>query len=382
MPHIDCPTSSGSAQPIHRSRSRVLPRLTVATLVALAVFTTAAAASAQAPPGAAPPSTAPATAGGGGADANATFGVGPANAKGLDGRPSFTYTANPGASLTDSVALVNLSNAPLTLGIHVTDVVAGNNGAADLPTTAETPTATGTWFTLSPPNHDPNVAVPARSSVVIPFTVAVPKEAAPGDHSAGIVASIIGDARSANGDVVHLDQRVATRAFLRVSGDLAPKLSVEDLHASYDGTWNPVGRGGVTLSYTVHNTGNVRLGAKQGADFRGLFGATATAAGLPDIPVLLPGGSVTETARIDGVWPQIIGTASVHLTPAAAPGDVDPQLPVVYESVRAWTIPWALLALLVVLAAGAWWLRRQRRRRGARLAVASAKVTDRVAVPT
>ena len=191
--------------------------------------------------------------------------------------------------------------------------------------------------------------MPGRTTVVVPITVTVPAAATPGDHSAGIVVSLTSDARNERGDVVHVDQRVAVRAHFRVSGALSPNLVVEDLHASYAQSWNPFGRGHVLLSYTVHNTGNVRLAATQQVSFAGLFGTSASGPALPDIPVLLPGASVQTTATIDDVWPALRGSAVVRLVPSAAAGDTDPRLAVVEQDVPVWTIPIMLVVLLVTI---------------------------------
>src|ERR1700728_1890010 len=49
------------------------------------------------------------------------FGVGPASASGPDGRSSFDYSATPGATLFDHVAVINYSTRPATLQLYATD---------------------------------------------------------------------------------------------------------------------------------------------------------------------------------------------------------------------------------------------------------------------
>ena len=48
---------------------------------------------------------------------------------------------------------------------------------------------------------------------------------------------------------------------LRVTGPLRAGLQVESISTGFNDPLNPFGTGSATVSYTVHNTGNVRLTA-------------------------------------------------------------------------------------------------------------------------
>jgi len=351
--------------PRRRSTARAVALAVAGTLVLLAHLAAARPAGAQTDPAGTAPS-APTTVlvpspSHGEESANATFGIGPASAKGPDGRGSFYYAASPGAVLQDNVAVQNISSAPLTLDFYTADVVVGANSSADLPPKAEAPKDAGTWITLDIPGRPSTITVPARTSVVVPIIVRVPADASPGDHGAGIIVSLSSDARTDKGDLVKVDQRVAVRAQFRVSGTLLPKLEVEDIHASFEQTRNPFGRGDATVTYTVHNTGNVRLAGHQRVEVVGLLRASAAADPVPDLPTLLPGASVSVTAHVPSVWPQFTSTADVHIDPTAVTGDADPQLGLIDASTRFWTLPVALLVLIVLLLiGGALWRRRSR----------------------
>jgi hypothetical protein len=165
---------------------------------------------------------------------------------------------------------------------------------------------------------------------------------------------------------VNLEQRVGLRVYIRVSGDIKPGLSIDDLRTTDHGPallGNPVGSGALTLHYVVRNTGNVLLGATQSADISSWLGGAKHLKNLPIVPPLLPGAKVEITRTVRGVFPGLRVSATVHLNPVAPPGASDPAVHAVEESTATWAIPWLLLVLvLLVIAAVTSWLVWRRRR--------------------
>lgn len=299
--------------------------------------------------------------------ARVTFGVEPATAHRPDARPHFAFGVTPGATLSDHVAVLNYSAKPLSLQLYATDAINTSNGGFGLLPAATKPTGAGAWITL--PKATATVRVPAQTAkapgkIIVPFTLTVPADAAPGDHVGGIVASLRTEGHNSSGQNVILHLRVGTRLFIRVAGVLAPKLTLNNPHATYHGTPNPVGRGGVTVTYQVNNTGNVELALNQGVTVSGLFGASRHVA-VAGVPLLLPGDSLRETAHLSGVWPQLSAGVKVTAQPLAAAGDVDPHLLTVTASTRLLAVPWSLLVLIVVGFGAAFLAYRARGRRGA-----------------
>jgi hypothetical protein len=300
-------------------------------------------------PGAAPP---------------ATFGIGPANATGVDGRPFLNYLSNPGGRLADNVALVNLATTPAKLNVYVVDVENADDGSLAYQPKSAPKKDAANWLTLKTPHGASTVTMRARSTMIVPLMMSVPASASPGDHAAAVIASLTSTVKSSRGVLVPFEQRVALRTFIRVSGPLHPALSVVRVTASYHGTLNPVGSGRMTVQYMVRNTGNVKLGGRQRVSVSGLFGSAGQAHGLPDIPMLLPGSSVPVTATIPSVFPGIRLVAKVNLTPVPPPTDADPA-PVAHSgSAAVWAIPWTLLGLIaLILGLGIFWFIRRRHRR-------------------
>jgi hypothetical protein len=340
--------------------------LLVAPLLAIVVGTPGAAALAPTPipTPAVTPSATPAPPGGGAAPA--TFGIGPASATKLDGRSVLNYGTSPGGRADDHVAVENFATTPVTISIYVVDAVNGTDGAFTFQAQSAARLDASKWFSFATLPASGTVTIAARTALILPVTLTVPADASPGDHSAGIVASLTSQVKSDSGQNINFEQRVALRTFIRVSGAILPALSVEKLTASYHGTMNPIGRGDVTIKYTIHNTGNVNLGGRQRVKISGAFGTTGTIATVADIPVLLPGARYSVTVRARDVWPQLLMHARVSVTPLAGVGDDDPGLHNTSTTASFWAIPWTLVGLVVLfglLIALAFFLRRRAKRR-------------------
>lgn len=291
--------------------------------------------------------------------ATVTYGLGPATKGKLDRRTGYTLLTTRGGTVEDEVAVVNLSTQNLTLNLYAVDALNAPDGELGLkPAAAEVQDAAA-WVTLRTPSGKGYVKLKPKQTVVVPFSVTVPEDAPVGDHLAGIVVSTVatGQAPGERASEVTLEQRVALRMALRVAGELKPAMAIEGLQASYAGSLNPVAAGTATLTYTVRNTGNVRLSAVQKVTVGGLTGSS-TAGSLPDIPMLLPGASATVTVPVPDVRPGGLLTATVDLTPVTVPGDANPPTEPVTASARLVAVPWLLVGSVILAVLGVLlWLR-------------------------
>jgi hypothetical protein len=294
-----------------------------------------------------------------------SFGIAPASASAPDGRPHFAIGATPGATVFDHVVALNYSSVPLSLQVYATDAIETTDGGFGLLPADVKPTEAGSWISL--PSGSSTVDVPAETptgpgQVVIPITVRIPIKATPGDHVGGIIASLQTEGSNRSGQKVILVQRVGTRVFIRVSGALAPKLALTDEHASYQGTFSPVGQGRVKVSYLVSNTGNVDLALDhQSVSISALIGSTRRVK-LANVPLLLPGTSIVETAVVPRVWPEFLVHESESVQPLASGAGVSPLAPVT-AGTGVWAIPWTLLGIIVLLVLLAFLWKRVRARR-------------------
>jgi len=307
--------------------------------------------------GAATPSPTPSSTGSGGSSSGSkpptvTFGIGPSNGKQLDGRPYFSYAASPGQVINDHFALVNISNQTLDLLVYGAAALTNADGSLGYQPDAAKRTGAGAWLRTPLINGQPVFAIKGRATVILPFQLTVPANASPGDHTAGIAVGLIANVVGGSTKNLHFEQRVVAKVYVRVSGTAVPKLEVSNVHASYNGTLNPFGSGDATVTYTVRNTGNVDLGAKQKVSISGLFGDTgAPNADVPQLGDLIPGSSTKLTVKFHDVLPEVLLSADVHLTPIALPGSVDGTLHGVSGSTHFWAIPWGLLILILLLVA-------------------------------
>jgi hypothetical protein len=300
-----------------------------------------------------------------------TFGVRPATETAPDSRNNFSYGATPGAVVRDFVAVSNVSESPLALKVYASDAFNTPEGGFDLLTAGRQPVDIGAWTKT----RDTQVNVPGRSTVIVPFTVTIPADATPGDHTGGIVAALTTDQTNAQGQKVSVEQRVGARIYLRVAGDLRPELSVQEFDATYSGPF--FGRGEASVKYVLRNTGNVRLGARQSVKVMTPWGATVDAEPLLTQPELLPGGAVTVETKVTGLLPAGWLTATAHLEPIPPAGMPDPGLATVEQDVSFTAVPWIVLiglALIVLVIV----IRVVRRRRRPRPAPPKEEVVERV----
>ncbi len=263
-------------------------------------------------------------------------------------RPTFSYDLDPGATVNDSLTVWNYGSSQLNFHIYATDAYNTQSGGFDLIPSETKPKDAGSWVTL----EQDFVTLPPTSKVQLNFTIRVPANATPGDHTAGIVAASETPAVNSEGKHVILDRRVGSRLYLRVNGPAKPALAVENVASDYHPSVNPLS-GNLDVTYTVRNTGNVRLGARQRVAVSDVFGDVAEATPAP-LPELLPGNAVTITRHFADVAATFRLSTDVTVTPfapkATGGGATGAELVRATSSVHTWAIPWSLIVLLVVFA--------------------------------
>jgi hypothetical protein len=290
-------------------------------------------------------------------------------------RPNLSYEVGPGTSVEDSVTLWNYGTTELAFRVYATDAFNNTSGSFDLLAGDKAPADVGAWVTGLPTEV---LAVPARRRLDLPFKLTVPSTARAGDHAGAILASTIVEGRGEDGKIVRLDRRTGTRLYLRVAGALHPSLTVEDVHAAYRASPNPFG-GGTTYTYTIRNTGNVRLGAHQKVQLKNPFGKRMKEETPPDLIEILPGNAVTVTARprprhpsprspqvahtFRGVTAALRVVSEVTVTPFAVGQPGAATATPVARSGHAWAIPWSVIAAIVLAFAGWWGSKRYQQRR-------------------
>ncbi|WP_407940203.1 WxL protein peptidoglycan domain-containing protein [Nakamurella leprariae] len=289
-----------------------------------------------------------------------TWGVRPSTPEGPDGRDTFRYTLDPGASVEDYVGVSNFTDQPLELAVYASDAFTTGEGGFDLLAAADEPVDAGSWVDFG----QETVTVPPRSRLEVPFRLTVPDNATPGDHTGGVVASLTSTTTAADGSQVAVDRRVGARIYLWVTGDALPSATVTDVQLVHHGTLNPFGSGDATVSWTVRNTGNIRLAGTPTVEVAGPFGLGRRTVDAEPVTELLPGNSLTMTTEVDAVWPWGWLTGTVRFAPQSIGLDgAPPPAEAVGEDTTA-AVPWTQLLLLALLVLAGWLWRRSGIRRG------------------
>ncbi|MGN6606080.1 MAG: DUF916 domain-containing protein [Jatrophihabitans sp.] len=291
---------------------------------------------------------------------NATFGIGPASSKGIDGRPYLNYVSDPGGTLTDHIAVSNYGTIPVTLHLYPADAVSTAGGAIGFDPAAHPGTDARQWITFPGGVHDLSVHLAPRQARIIPIRGVIPADASPGDHVVGIMAGYTAEVSGRNGRIA-FEQRVALRALFRISGDVRSRLAVTSLHVDYRTNWNPFGSGSATVTFDVRNDGNVLLAGQQKVQITGVLGGSGTVHKLAQLPLLLPGATTSQRVTVRDVTPEILMHARVTVTPLGVRSAVDPVLAPTSATTSFWAVPWSLLLLVVLAGLGLVLYRRRRR---------------------
>jgi hypothetical protein len=284
---------------------------------------------------------------------NGSWSVHPASSQ-IAERPYFYLSADPGTTLKDKVVVANKTGKPLTFRLYAADAHnTARDGGFAVRTLKERQRGVGAW---ARPDRS-RVTVPAHGEVTVPFTLRVPADAEPGDHPGALVAL---DEHVDQGDgslALGVQRAVGARVYLRVGGPTLPAIAVEDVHVSHHQPLVPgLGDSTATISYTLHNTGNVTLDPTVELRAQGLFGRTLLARDLTKIPSeLLPGQRVRLSEAWRGApqldWGDVTLTASAKDTRESANASFV-------------ALPWLVAAVLAVaLVVGAVLLVRARRGR-------------------
>jgi hypothetical protein len=283
------------------------------------------------------------------------FGVVPATAHGLDSRSLFSYGLTPGSVAYDHVAIVNYSPKRLDLAVYATDAINSPEGGYALRRADEKPVDLGAWLSVGSTSRAVIVSVPGRRKdgspgrVIMPVSITVPLTATPGDHAAGIIASLETLGKNPKGQNIRLEQRVAGRVYVRVAGQLVPSLSVTPVKAHYVASAAPWKSGSVVVDYTVSNSGNLRMGFKPSVTVKGPWGIGAHTVTDEAVAEILPGNSRTFHTVVHGVWPMLRLNVTASARPVAAIAAQEPGLGVISRTIRIMAVTWVQLVLFLLL---------------------------------
>ncbi|TYB93039.1 DUF916 domain-containing protein [Micromonospora sp. WP24] len=332
-----------------RTTPGMLPRL-LAVLAALLVTVPIAPSAALAQP----------------ANPTLTWAVQPANASGPDGRRWVEVALDPGQMVTEHLAVRNFSDGAVVFALKAADGYLTDKGRFNMLPSNQESVDGGTWIDVQE-----KVTVGPKQTKVVPFTITVPRDASPGDHPAGIAATV-----TSSGGTVAVESRVGFRVMMRATGTVVAALAIGDLTTRYERSWNPFSAGTVHVTYTATNDGNVAVTGGGRVTAAELFGLAEPNA-RTDVAELLPGGSRSAEVRVGGVWGLGPVRTTVEVTPALLAGDpAGAEVRRGSATATVWVLPWPQLALAVVLVGLVLAYRVIVRRRRRRLAQLLAQARD------
>lgn len=286
------------------------------------------------------------------AASNGKWSVFPTGAPGHHPRAFFVPVLTPGKAVADSVTVANYTASALTFNLYAADAINTPGGGLSLRRRTDVQRDIGRWIHLPVST----LAVPAHGTSVVPFTIAPPRQASPGDHVGGIVAEQTQGTPSSAGSVpITVVQAVGVRVYGRVVGPLQPRLAVSGLSLSVT---SPVtaqfgGPADAHVAFSVRNPGNTVLNPVATVVLSTPLGTAARRSFT--VNQLLPGSSTRYTLAFLGVNTAGHLRATVTVTSPHTGASAE---------VATWLVPWALLAVVVVgLALLGWLLVRRRRRR-------------------
>lgn len=265
-------------------------------------------------------------------------------------RQFFFFEMNESQTIRDAITIENPSSEDLTLSLYPADAFNVPDGAGfSLKREDDDQNDVGSWVTLS----KKTVSVPANGGTTnVPFTMTVPRGASPGDHAGGIVTLEPEPQDSPNGgnSQIKLQRALGVRIYVRVAGPLTPSLTVTEVRLAVQPARLPfIGReGGATVSYTVRNSGNVRISADRLTTLTGLFGRTLQTSGTGPIPEILPGSTVNLRDTFVGM--PVLDRVTARVQVSDEPTGIDSV-----GEAQEWSVSsvflFAVLAILLILTA-------------------------------
>jgi len=220
--------------------------------------------------------------------------------------------------------------------LYARDAFTDSNGAFLVQGEEQPPVDVGSWVTFMKGKITYAVTLKPHGYMTIPFDVATPTNASPGDHVGAVVVSA-----TTQGAKLSIVRRVAVRLYARLSGQISPRLEVTNVQVSNTPSIiNPFDSTD-SVSYDIKNTGNVELAADVNVQPTGLFGVATGTAVSTRITNLLPGSQQSITVKLPGLSQSAVAAALVTYTGVLSTNYQTSQQPRGQAQASTTTMPWA-----------------------------------------
>lgn len=246
----------------------------------------------------------------------------------------FEQTVNPGDQFSTSIQVTNPGTVARQFTVGVEDISGMQGSGEPIFTTSSVPVyGVSSWVVLG----STSITLPAGGSVVVPFTITVPKNAGPGGHYGAIFISAGATRPSSNGS--GLGYEVGALIELRIAGDATEQAEIKEFATDKSIYQSP----SVTFTASVSNEGNVLLQPRGPIDVTNMFGQKVGTVVLNDAGAsIFPG-----TQRSFNVTWAGDGFAFGQFNAVATLNYGDTENKTVSASTSFWVIPFVpILALL------------------------------------
>jgi hypothetical protein len=270
-----------------------------------------------------------------------TWAFRPSNTQGPDGRAWAEHELAPGQTVEDHLAVSNLGSEAVTFRLASADGYLTSGGRFNMLSTRGKSKDAGTWIKV-----DEAVTVSAGSTAIVAYKITVPETAEPGDHAAGIAASLVAENIGEDGATVGVESRIGFRVMTRVKGELRPGVRTQNLNLSYSQSWNPFTPGTLHVTGDIVNSGNVRL--KVSGDIASDGKSTSfTDAGMVD-QEMLPGDRRSISLTLNSIWPTFLINATFGVRPTIVGSNgQESELQDKTSTLSTLAVPWPQVLLLV-----------------------------------
>ena len=185
--------------------------------------------------------------------------------------PTLDYTAQPGQTLTGQVKVLNNEKSYQTYYLSTASFTAGGETGEPKFNFKTDISDLALWIKTDTQRVD----LQPDNKAVINFTIAVPKDATPGGHYAGIFFST---APPDSGNV-KVQQATGTLVILRVEGQIHETASVATFVSKGSASFSHLP---VTFDLRIQNTGNVHIRPQGTILIKNLFGGESETLSLND----------------------------------------------------------------------------------------------------
>ena len=174
----------------------------------------------------------------------------------------FIHEIKPGEAAKDGIRIINPTKDERTINLGAVDSIAASDGSFSCKQNNEKKTGVGSWIRLD----KKQVNLAASKDEVVGFTIRVPANAGPGEHSGCITFQDTKSYAKTSGAGIQLGFRGAVRLAVTVPGDIKKKLTILRVETKRNDD------GSYMVSPVAKNSGNVSLDVQARAQLESAFG--------------------------------------------------------------------------------------------------------------